>query len=463
MRLTNVSITLAASIGCAGLAGAQVSGRPVPEMNIFDGAMQGFMAAHEIEAGVLGISYDGNIVYLRGFGYIDDDIELPENALWRLASCTKPITAAGIRRAEDQGFFNVGDRAFNVSGNGGVLTVTPFGGLGDNRIANITIDHLLNHEGGWDDDVDDHTYKEREIADDMGVASPPGRTRTMNWILGEPLMHAPGSDYYYNNAGYLALGLILTQETGGYLAYIRNNVLTPGLWVPETEVIQARTFEDWGSPREPWYRNSPIVWSVFDSRPGFVERAYGGVDLEARLGQGGLCVSAAAMLTFAQNYRVSYSGRDIGEPLSAFPLGDDEALVHNGSQNGVNTYLRQFEQDGHQINVFIAFNHRPGDVGGSGHYGTMCYNDFIGPTLESGSGFTWPSTTSDGFWTLPGVELPLGRGAYEAPFIGFGTMLANCESGSRIRLQSADSAWTGTITKRLWIDAPLGAATIGVQ
>jgi len=463
MQPTTFATTIISATLATSGALAQVSGRPVPDMQAFDTDMLTFMTANEIEAGVLGIMYDGNIVYLRGFGFIDGTNELPENALWRLASVTKPITAAAIRVAEDQGYLDVSDLAFNVNNNGGTLTVTPFGGLGDNRIANITIDHLLNHEGGWDDDITDHTYKEREIADDMGVASPPGRTRTMNWILGRGLSRNPGAGYFYNNAGFLALGLILTQETGGHLSYIRNHVMHPGIWIPSTEVIQSRSFKDWGSIREPWYRNSPTVESVFDTRPGFVERAYGGVDLEARLGQGGICASAAAMLTFAQYYRVGYNGRDIGEHLSELPLADGEINGHNGSQAGLGTLLMQLEQDGHQINVFMAFNRRPSDTGGSGHLASILWNNTVGPRIMNGTGFSWPTTTSDGFWVYPHLNANLGWGNYDAPYWGVGTLLANVTNGTKVRMRAGNSNWTGVINTQLLIDAPLGDCAIGVE
>src|SRR5262245_21211507 len=74
-----------------------ISGRPVASMAVFDTTMTDFMTANSIEASVLGIMFSGQIVFLRGYGSQDGGVNMPENALVRLASCNKPITAAAIR------------------------------------------------------------------------------------------------------------------------------------------------------------------------------------------------------------------------------------------------------------------------------------------------------------------------------------------------------------------------------
>ena len=91
------------------------------------------------------------------------------------------------------------------------------------------MNHLLQHTGGWDRDapgIDDLTYKERTIASQMGVPSPPGRDLTLNWILGEPLHHDPGTTYAYSNIGYMALGMIVEKYSGKkHIDFLREDVM----------------------------------------------------------------------------------------------------------------------------------------------------------------------------------------------------------------------------------------------
>src|SRR5262249_53406291 len=88
-----------------------VSGRPVPGMTAFDATMTNFMNANGITAGVLGISRNGRIEYLRAFGWLvapaggAPGVPLPENTMMRTASAVKPVTAAAVRQlAADGGF-----------------------------------------------------------------------------------------------------------------------------------------------------------------------------------------------------------------------------------------------------------------------------------------------------------------------------------------------------------------------
>ena len=428
-------------------------------MAVFDNLMTTFLAVNNVESAVLGIMHDGRIQYLRGFGSLDAGVDMPENALFRLASCTKPITAAAMRRLDVISSINVTDFAFNVSGNGGVLPYVPFPSLGDTRIKDITINHLLQHRGGWDRSIaGDLTYMETTVADDMGVGDPPGRGNTMRWILGKPLQFTPGARYEYSNIGYLALGLIISLNTGpGYIGHVHQQVLTPAMWVPSTEIQAARTFRADRNPREPWYRSSVTSVNVYDPSGPNVSRPYGGFDVEARLGQGGVLASAAAMLELAQRYHISPGSSIIGLPIDATnPFSGEEA--HNGAYAGVNTFL--WHRTDNTV-VFVFFNKDKDEGASSGHFGSDFVNQ-MDPILDSGSQFTWPNTSSDGFWVTLGSELPTtGLGGYNSTYRGFVSAISRCEDGSKIRLKPGSQAYAGTLTKRLLIDAPLGTATIG--
>ena len=226
--------------------------------SLFEPLLRDFMEGHGIGAAALAIMKDGRVVYELTMGWKDRErtIPLPSNVMMRIASLTKPITAAAIRKLADNRQLRLDDRVFDVTGDGtGLLRIPPFPVLVDPRIADITVRHLLAHRGGWDrDSVGDFALQhEIRIAEALSVPSPPGPRNTMRYVLGRRLQFDPGSRKAYSNLGYIVLGLVIEDVSGqDYMTYVRENILAP-LGVPAGDVIQGRTFPADRDPREPWY------------------------------------------------------------------------------------------------------------------------------------------------------------------------------------------------------------------
>src|SRR5690606_15865820 len=227
----------------------------------------------------------------------------------------------------------------------------PFG-TADPRVNDITVTHLLRHQGGWDRDIaGDHTYRERTIAADMGLSSPPGRDATMSWILGKPLQFTPGTDSAYSNIGYMALGMISEKLTGkDHIDVIRERVFAR-IGVEPDQIIHGRTFAADQDPREPYYDSTTTSTNVFwptHSSTRYVRRPYGGWDQEARIGQGAVVASPLAILEFLDNYQVA--GNNIGGPR---PAPGSWRWSHSGGFAGTSTMATQ---RGDGINFVIMFN-----------------------------------------------------------------------------------------------------------
>ena len=81
-----------------------------------DDLLNEFMAAHGIRAAAVGVMRNGSIIYEKGFGFLydTDTTPLPDDAMMRLASVSKPITAAAIRRLISDGALALDDRVFEV-------------------------------------------------------------------------------------------------------------------------------------------------------------------------------------------------------------------------------------------------------------------------------------------------------------------------------------------------------------
>jgi CubicO group peptidase (beta-lactamase class C family) len=202
------------------------TGEPVPELAPFDDLMRSFLAEHEVPGAALAISKDGKLIYARGFGYAD-----PENnektlptSLFRIASISKPITAAAILMLIEQGKLRLDDRAFEL-----LALPTPPGRKRDPRLADITVRHLLQHTGGWDRAKSfDAMFRPILIAKDLGVEPPAGPNEVIRYMLGQPLDSDPGSRYAYSNFGYCVLGRIIEKVSGQpYETFVQENVLRP--------------------------------------------------------------------------------------------------------------------------------------------------------------------------------------------------------------------------------------------
>ncbi len=485
-------------------ADVPVSGMPVPELVLFDTTMQDYMQANDIGAGVLGVMKDGRIVYLRGFGWQDQEhtTELPENAMMRLASVTKPITAAAINHFMDAGVISYDQFVFDLGqAAGGILDYEPFPGPGveDLRLAGITVWSLLHHHGGWDrnaqvcdtsgvpcdecvigetcgvcnihggtcEKVGDLTRREIDIWNDMqdilAEGPPPGREATVRWIMGQPLQVAPGQERHYSNIGYLILGLILKQTSGTeYIPFVRQHVLTGAMWFPAGEFAQGHTFERDANPREPWYDCPTISRNVFDPDGDSVVTAYGGWDHEARIAQGGLIASAVPLLRYLDKYCVndSYEVRrgamidiewdwGIGTPRTTI-LG---AREHGGRLQGTNTLARQ-RSDG--INYVILLNKRVPDDNQPNYVDEI--KALLEAAIDDGS-ITWPSRSVDGVWmdfAHSGVE----QGCYDKPLNSIDD-LSGLPPYSKVRIKEGSTGWEGTIgTPHMLLTGVQGSSVI---
>ena len=341
----NVRATITASAGSAAV-------------RVFDFTrlLQQFIDAHDIGAAALGIMNQGEIVYNEAVGYMDAQRQVPveQNIMMRLASVTKPITAAVIHKLANDGMLALDDCVFDLGQlGGGLLQISPFPQLGDPRLAEITVLHLLQHRGGWDRDVaGDLAFREVEIAAALSVASPPGRENTVRFILGQPLQFSPGSRRAYSNIGYLVLGLIIEEVSGkDYMTYVHESIFDP-LGVVRDDVIQGRTFREDRSDREPWYDGVYGCRNVFDPLGPAVWCPEGGWDHEAKIAHGGLVASTRSILTFLDAYIVW--GNNIGRRRRGGE-GSEWWTYHTGSLSGTNTLAFQ---RGNGINYVILFNRR---------------------------------------------------------------------------------------------------------
>jgi CubicO group peptidase (beta-lactamase class C family) len=211
---------LALAAGGAATAHAGIESRSEGTPAERDGMAQaahGFMSAYDVPGLAVAIARRGTLVYEEAFGVADrgSGEALTPAHRFRIASVSKPITAAAVFTLIEQGRLRLSDRVF---GPGAVLGVDygapPFAP----NVDLITIEHLLTHTaGGWPNDGTDPMFLNPTWDHKRLI------TETLQTL---PLPNAPGTAYAYSNFGYSVLGRVIEKITGqSYEAFTREAVL----------------------------------------------------------------------------------------------------------------------------------------------------------------------------------------------------------------------------------------------
>ena len=264
-----------------------ITGTAVPGMASYDQVITAFMRKLSIPGGAVAVMRDGKLIYARGFGYADVENKTPvqPDALFRIASVSKTITATAIMKLVEEGKLTLDDRVAPF-----IAHLTPAPGASvDPRWEQITIRHLLNHSGGWDrtkpnggfDPID----RPAIAAAAVNAPAPASPETLIRYMKGMPLDFNPGEKFAYSNFGYIILGRVIERVSGmPYKEYVRARVLQP---VGANRTQQGRSRMADALTEEVKYYSPPsssinaqLVPSVFPGE-GLVPFTYGGFHLEA--------------------------------------------------------------------------------------------------------------------------------------------------------------------------------------
>jgi CubicO group peptidase (beta-lactamase class C family) len=201
-------------------------------------------------AGVVFLVRHGKPILIKGYGLADRARKIPFDraVVFDVGSITKQFTATAILRLESEGKLSVQDPLKKY-----------FPDLPADKIG-ITLHHLLTHTAG---------FKEGFGGDYEHVSAVELRKRM--WAA--PLRFPPGERYFYSNAGYSLLGMIVEQVSGqGYEHYLHDNLFRPagmehtGYLIPDwSKQVLARQYDgmiDAGVPTEQdWAPDGPY-WNL---------------------------------------------------------------------------------------------------------------------------------------------------------------------------------------------------------
>lgn len=288
----------------------------------FDAVIRAFVRSNEVCSTVAAVSRNGEIVHLRAFGWLDATLRqpLPVSARFRIASVTKPVTAAAVKSLIRDGRLQAGTRVTQV------LKIPAWPEPVDARWNDITIRHLLEHKAGWNRETwGDPMFMQARIGREAGL-EPREPGDVARWMMSQPLQFTPGEEERYSNFGYCTLGRVIEMVSGtNYFSFIRKSVMEPcGI-----ESWSLARSEEKISVGEAWYDLGKEAGASFN--------------IELMDAHGGLVSSASDLCLFMAKFWLT------GDPRKP---GQRAAAAFYGSLPGT-TAISVQRMDGHDFAVLL--------------------------------------------------------------------------------------------------------------
>ncbi|MFJ4620266.1 serine hydrolase domain-containing protein [Streptomyces sp. NPDC088812] len=359
--------------GTAVPAVADDNSGPVPEGLLPGGELDRYVAdkaaADEFSGSML-LTRRGRTVLARSYGMADRQRSVANGpgTLFALASVTKLFTAVAVAQLAQQRKVTYGASL------GSYLD-----GFPSSVADGVTVHHLLTHTSGFGDTRALPGYEAAE-------AGWTTQEQTMNGITdlireAEPSF-APGTGWFYSNAGYHLLGAIVEKVTGmSYYDYVRQYVFTAA-GMTDTRFLTRPEWQAGRNIAHPYHRDAQGQWADGITQFGYVVGTPAGdafttcADLDRfgrLLGQGKLLDPDWTALTLSGKVPMVPAGTapadGTGVPAQALfqcygPMGalvaGQWAFNHGGgNSNGISTSFEVYPETGWGVMVLSNY---AGDV-----------------------------------------------------------------------------------------------------
>ncbi|NNF36821.1 MAG: serine hydrolase [Saprospiraceae bacterium] len=158
------------------------------------------------------VTKGGEPVFVGAVGTADIElsVEMKPEHIFRLGSITKQFTSVAIMMLEEEGKLNTDDLLTNY---------IPEYPIGDRK---VTVAHLLNHTSGIKSYTGMPGFMQNNTRDYYEVDS------LIEVFDEEPFDFEPGTQWSYNNSGYILLGAIIERVSGmSYADFIQERIFDP--------------------------------------------------------------------------------------------------------------------------------------------------------------------------------------------------------------------------------------------
>jgi CubicO group peptidase (beta-lactamase class C family) len=293
--------------------GTPVTGRDIPGVEAIDQRMLDCLNKIGCSGATFAVGRGGRVYISRGYGWGDfeHNVRIEPDTPMGIASCSKPIAAAMVRQLCREKNLPLSLRVLPF------FKVKPAGEVVDRRVWDITVQHLIDHQAGWQVDPVNRAWQAYN-----GSKGPISVEEMLPYVAVQRLEFAPGTKTVYDNFGYQVLDRMVVHLSGrSWVDYLRNSLCRP-YGVRELKWVRGGGAPERGEP--------PQVWNGLEMNE---QKEYR------------YAVSAPALCTFMGHFWIDGSIRDNGNPL----------WVKTGSWDN-STSAMVWRPDG--VNVAWAFNGR---------------------------------------------------------------------------------------------------------
>lgn len=263
-----------------------------PGLEKMDREIERFIGRWNIKGLSLAVTRNDSLLYAKGYGMADvgEGRKMTPQSIMRLASASKLVTAIAIMRLAEDGKLALESKVF---GPDGILNDTAYtAAIKDKRLFDITVDHLLQHKGGFGMGAGDPMFNTKDIIAARHLDGPPTNEALTEIVLGRKIAFTPGQGFRYSNFGYMLLSLVIERVTGReYWDYVTENVLHPAgcyRFRPASNYYNERDEDE-----VRYYGPDTVTVEEYNGSGRMVERVYGGSNINGLLGAGGWCASAS--------------------------------------------------------------------------------------------------------------------------------------------------------------------------
>jgi len=202
-----------------------------------DGLLSQAVQQQRVKGMVALVARNGKVIYHKAFGQMDEGKAMQKDAIFRIASMSKPITAVAVMILWEKGLIELNDPVFKYIPEFKEIKVLQVDSREDKgyRLINpkrpITIRHLLSHTSGisygfWGQDFFADCYLENKVSDGLSVTE---------WTLEEnikrlakcPILFHPGEAWEYGLSSDV-LGYLVEKVSGmPFDKFLQENLFGP--------------------------------------------------------------------------------------------------------------------------------------------------------------------------------------------------------------------------------------------
>lgn len=351
--------------------GAGISGS---DLTLINNKVKKYMDDFNVPGLSIAVMKNGKLVYTRGYGQADKSNGnlVSPNTLFRIASVSKPLTAAAIMRLTETTNLKLTDKLFGPGGLLGDYCAVSGSCIDKADAEKITVQSCLEHTTGWTQDA---VWNEYQL----------NNTDIIKWALknySQPT--APGVKYQYMNFDYFLLGRVIEKKSGQtYENYVKNAILS------KSGITKMRIGKDNAAGKAPnevtYYSDNngnpyDLKLTRMDANGGWIARSADLLMFAA--GIDGLNnrpdVLSAGTINTMQTISTADGASDYAKGLKV----NGDWWMHNGCMPGTLGHLCHFKNG---ISVAVLINIRP--------KADECHWDGMYPLAKgiAESSVSWPS------------------------------------------------------------------------